>query len=57
VELNGTKTWLWWGIGGTIVVGVAVAATVAAVLPPSSAPVPGTLAAGSGGFGPTSFKF
>jgi hypothetical protein len=55
VELNGTKTWLWWAIGGAIVVGGAIAVTVAALFPPGSSPQPGTLAAGSGGFGPTSF--
>lgn len=55
VELDGTKTWLWWVIGGSIVLGGAIAATVAALVQPSPDPVPGSLAAGSRGFGPTSF--
>jgi hypothetical protein len=54
VTLNPEKTWIWWTLAGVLIVGGAVAVSVAVAIAATHDPVPGTLAAGTG-WGTTSF--
>jgi len=56
ISLNPEKTWIWWTLGAVAVVGASVALGYF-VFHNSTDPVPGTLAAGSAGYGATGFHF
>jgi hypothetical protein len=56
VSLNPEKTWIWWTLGAVAVVGSGIALGYL-VFHNSLDPVPGSLAAGSAGYGATSFHF
>ncbi len=54
VSLNPEKTWIWWTLGTVAVVGASIALGYF-VFHNSADPVPGSLAAGSAGFGSTHY--
>jgi len=56
ISLNPEKTWIWWTLGTVAVVGAGIALGYF-VFHNSTDPVPGTLAAGSAGYGATGFHF